>query len=141
VILLASVPWWSTFPWGSVGAVGVVMGFVIGALKLAVMFGAERQRGVDHERRLLTLEGKADGVPDEVDHEVSQRYHSVESAAEQLRKNLTQLFRAVRQLQRSLDFIRWRCESINGPPSQVMQSDDVSDELTLEPPTAAGDKP
>ena len=62
MILLSLGSWWSTFPWQSVGGVGVVVGFIIGALKVAAMIGAQKQVGVDHDRRILALEGKADGA-------------------------------------------------------------------------------
>jgi uncharacterized membrane-anchored protein YhcB (DUF1043 family) len=136
-MILLSPPWWQSFPWSAVGAVGVVIGFIIGALKLATAWGKAAQRDVEHERRLLMLEGKTEGVPDEVQGEVSKRYASVESEACLLRRHLTRVDRAQKQMRRELDHMRWRCENEHGPFSQVTSVTEDSDELLLTPPRAA----
>jgi hypothetical protein len=139
--LRATASWWSTFPWSSVGAVVALIGLAIAALRLAVLWGAAKQHVEDHERRLNTLESKLDGVPDEVDHEVSARYVAVQSESTMLRQNLTQMYRKTMYLQRVVDYIKFRCERFHGPPSKVVAIDDVNgdDDLILEPPRAAGD--
>lgn len=125
---------WSTFPWQSVGGVGVIVGFIIGALKLAVMFGAQRQLGTDHDRRILALEGKADGVPDEVTHEVTNRNKFIEGSVRALAAKLRQLYKAARQLKRQLDQLRQRCRDEHGPLPELQQ-DEVDNVLATPPDT------
>lgn len=137
-MLLAGAVWWQSFPWAAVGAAVGVITLIIGALKLAVMTGANQQRTLEHERRITALELKAEGVPDTVEAEVSVQTAAAESAEKLLRQNVARLSRRHGNLDRRLVAIEARCAQINGPPSQVISVDD-NDELLLEPPKETDD--
>jgi hypothetical protein len=136
---VAAAPWWSTFPWGAVGAVVALVGLVIGALKLAVLWGKAAQRDAEHERRIQQLEGKADGVPEAVDDGVSKRYAAVESEASALRRHLARAIAELRKHDQDIAHLTWRCEANHGPLSKVQSVREDSDELLLEPPKEKDD--
>jgi hypothetical protein len=134
MIPLSIGSWWSTFPWQSVGGVGVVVGFIIGALKVAAMIGAQKQVGVDHDRRILALEGKADGVPEEVTHEVTNRNKFLEGSVRGLTHKLSQLYKAARQLKLLFDQLHKRCQDEHGE-FEKLAPDEIDNVLATPPDT------
>jgi hypothetical protein len=121
----------ASIPWQAVGATVACMGLVIGALKFAAMWGSAQQHAAEIDRRVLVLEGDSDGVPAEVEGEVSKKTASIESTNSMLRRHLADLITKHRQMAAEFEYFRRRCSDINGPPSQVISFDVIDEPLEL----------
>ncbi len=133
---------WSTFPWSAVGACVALAGLIIGALKLAVMWGAAKEKNDEQDRRIALLETISDGVPKDITDQVSSRYVNLESVLGEVQKHLTKTITTLRKLEQRQIAMKARCDTIHGPPSAVTEWADAeaSDtDLTLDPPTEMKD--
>ena len=131
---------WATFPYGSVAAAVSVLMLGILGFKLAALWGALKQHVEDLERRLGLAEGKAEGVPDEVKHEVTNKSRFIEGAVKALAHKLGQLYAATRRLKRQHDQLHQRCQDEHGPLPEL-QPDKIDDLLATPPDDGAEGEP
>jgi len=134
MILTSGISWWQSFPWQAVGAAVGLITLALGALKLASLWGAIKEQVAGHDREITALRGRADGVPGEVNHEVTNKNKFLEGAVKGLARKLGQLYRAARQLKRQLDQMRFRCQGEHGPLPELQQ--DLIDNVLATPPDA-----
>lgn len=134
---LAPIAWWQSFPWQAVGAAVGLITLALGALKLATLWGAIKEQVAGHDREISALRGKADGVPGEVNHEVTNKNKFLEGAVKGLARKLGQLYRAARQLKFQFDQLSRRCQDEHGPLPELQQ-DQIDDVLAAPPDTDEG---
>jgi len=139
--MLAAASWWQHVPWQAIGAALGIITLGIGGMKLAAMFGGMTQTDKDHERRITSLEGKSDAVPERIDAEISVQTAAVESQEALLRANVAKMSRQFRVLNAVVGPLYARCTQLNGPLSQVVSMDEIrigkstdEEELRLTPP-------
>jgi len=134
MVLSGGISWWSTFPWQAVGASVSLIMLALGGLKLASTWGTFKEQLAEHGREIATLRGKADGVPDEVTHEVTNRSKFLEGAVKALAHKLGQLYKATRALKRQHDQLHQRCQDEHGQLPEMHQ-DPIDDVLSAPPDT------
>jgi hypothetical protein len=132
LLLASTTSWWQSFPWAAVGAAVGLITLALGGLKLAMTWGAIKERVAEHGREIEKLRGKADGVPDAVDHEVTSKSKFLEGAVKALAHKLGQLYKATRALKRQHDQILKRCQDEHGMLPEPQQ-DPIDDVLSAPP--------
>lgn len=123
----------------TIGACMAVIGVIVMALKLASMWGQEKQKRAELEKRdgeketrLKALEDASHDVPEEVREKVKKHLEAADSGNRMLRNTMAKVVLAIKQLERRISVRDGFCQGMHGDAVQPVE-EQISDRIELPP--------